>query len=151
MDTIPGGDAHYIGLNMAPVDDKGAPIVVPGQPAPKQGSEPNTPRRDMKPFVEDVVGRIARREQHDVEDAVRKLKGESEKSMNWISRFYKDDHPGYMRRMLQPFVDSQQMASEQMDGIIEQYCARRMTNYTSEVPNVELSNAIYIQIAAKEN
>lgn len=108
---LPGLDKMLMPLNMTEVDTnpKTAPAKRPG-------------RFDPQPFILDTIQRIARRETHELQDAVKRYKSKPEKFDRWIEQFYKNDLPEFMQQCLQPLIDAGLLTGERVEQIVFEYC-----------------------------
>lgn len=85
--------------NMNPIEGMDEPLV-------QLNMAPAKAREVMLPIYQDIFGRIARREQHDVEAAAKRFKDNDTEMMKWRSFFFTNDHRKFVALQLMPALKS---------------------------------------------
>jgi HK97 family phage portal protein len=118
MNKIPGGDTHYIPLNMSALGADGKPA------ASDAAKNPNTPTREQSyvvythPLLLDAADRILRRENNDHKNAQARR---PEKFVEWIHGFYGRDYPEYIGTVLEPLIQSRVLSETEAKRFIAEY------------------------------
>lgn len=81
--------------NMNPIDGLDEPLTQLNMAAVQQ-------RAVMMPIYRDAFQRIARRQEHDTESAVKRYKENDTELMKWRTLFFKDDHRKFVALQLAP-------------------------------------------------
>lgn len=123
MNSIEGGNTHFVPLNMAPLGRDGMPIYT--KTAPEAEKNPNTPARNIKPLLLDAADRIARRESNELANAVKRWHDKPEKFTAWSEQFYKRDYSEFILTVLTPLVHADFINEGRMNEFIRSYCEER--------------------------
>lgn len=131
-----GGDEPLYPLNMTTsVHAEDQPDDEPGQDARNQ--------RDMKPLILDAARRISKREENELNGAIKRYEGtlKAEKWTAWLEQFYKRDYPAFIVATLQPFVDADLLSRASVALLAESIGNKRGATVTAEnydIPEVEV-------------
>ena len=134
MNSIEGGDTHFVPLNMTALGEDGMPVLS-APPAEEEPGEPNTPastgasRMDIftAPILFDAAERIIKREVNELTSAHKRYGPRTEKFTAWIEEFYKRDYPLFIQLVLDPLVRANILTEEGAQSFIESHCEKRGT------------------------
>lgn len=122
MNPIPNGDVYLVPLNMIPTGQVGrAERVLSTEAETRQLSQPErragtdqlaasrqTLVRAQVPVLEDIAGRVTRRETNDIRRAVQKFLRKANDLAGfllWLDEFYRE-HAGFVERNFGPAIES---------------------------------------------
>jgi HK97 family phage portal protein len=122
-----GGDEPLHPLNlsssMIPADD--------GDTA-SDADSPVKPKRDYMPLLLDASRRIAKRDENELNGAIKRYEGKPEKWVSWLEQFYKRDFPQFIEATLTPYFDSGILDREATLTEIQTMCGGRGADVLSE-------------------
>lgn len=92
LNPFKGGDSYWMQANMNRIGGRDA------------GNGPAS----LAPLWRDAIGRIVKRETNDLQGALRRFQGNPKRLQAWAKTFYCQDHPAFVRRQLQPILETEQ-------------------------------------------
>lgn len=134
-----GGDEPLYPLNMTTSVD--AEDHKEDEPAQDEEPKQDQPKRDLTPLLLDAARRIAKRDENELNGALKRYEGKPEKWTAWIEEFYKRDLPAFILSTLKPFVDADLLNREAIAGLAEGIGNKRGETVISknyDIPDVDI-------------
>ena len=109
--------------NMNPLDGLDEPLVQLNMASAQQ-------RHIMQPIYQDILLRVMRREQHDVESAEKRFKSDVSDFVAWRHAFYADDHRKFVALQLAPALKAhaalrgESLIGAEIDALAEDLAGR---------------------------
>ena len=140
MNSIEGGDTHFVPLNMTALGPDGMPMKptpnTPPQDPPQdeEPGEPSTPASSggsrtldifIAPILFDAAERIIKRETNELASAQKRFADKADKLTAWSEEFYKRDYPEFILMVFNPLVRAGIIDEPQLRDFIEGYCSGR--------------------------
>jgi HK97 family phage portal protein len=117
LNPYEGGDDYRMPLNMSAVTGEDEPVEDPEDEsedeAPAEEQDPTVER--LRPFILDAVQRSVRREIHEIEDALKRCKGDLKRFEDWLDEFYTADHFQYFGKTMAPL-------NQDVSNAVRNYC-----------------------------
>jgi HK97 family phage portal protein len=128
-----GGDEPLYPLNLSKSSD----------PAQDDEPPPPQPKRDLTPLLLDALRRIAKRDENELQGALKRFVEKEDKFNKWVEQFYKRDYPEFILVTFQPLIDSGFIEPDQIKRFIEQITTRRGNDIeTANYENLEPANLL---------